>query len=63
MAKFSDIDFQSVGLESKNTSFMSPGTVSEPTVALQGISAHHDSEDNGTSCEITALAKHHKRKL
>lgn len=33
VAKLSDIDFLSVSLESKNTSFMSPGTVSEPTVA------------------------------
>lgn len=35
VAKLSDIDFQSVGLESKNMSFMSPGTVSEPTVACR----------------------------
>lgn len=35
VAKLSYADFQSVGLESKNTSFVSPGTVSEPTVACR----------------------------
>lgn len=30
---------------------------------LQGVSVHCGSEDNRTSCEVTALAKHHKRKF
>lgn len=35
MAKLSDIDLQSVGLESKTSYFMSPGIVSEPTVVCR----------------------------
>lgn len=35
MAKLSHIDFHFVGLESKNTSSMLPGTVSELTVACR----------------------------
>lgn len=63
VANLSDIDFQSVGLERKKHVFNVTRLCLRAHSGLQGISVHRGSEDNRTSCEVTALAKHHNRKL